>query len=124
MSAQKSHSTIKPEASKGSAFLLTLGLLLLLIVVIVGGKLLSHSSNATETEDADRAAVRTKNLAELQTADSAQLSTYGWNDNAKGIAHIPITRAMELVLPVLNAPAAKTDQAPALSAAPSDKKQP
>jgi hypothetical protein len=96
-------------------------LFFLLLLVVVGGLLLEHSGTATETEDADRSAVRIKNLAELQAADTAQLTTYGWNDRAKGIIHIPITRAMELILPSLNAATAAT--AP-VAPAPTNLKQP
>ena len=90
----------------GSNFLLAAGVLFLVLLLVIGGLLLGRSDSATEREDADRAAVRTKNLVELQAADTALLTTYGWNDKAKGIVHLPIDRAMELVLPALNAASA------------------
>ena len=96
----------------GSTFLLTAGVLILILLLVVGGLLLGRSDSATETEDADRAAVRTKNLSELQAADTALLTTYGWNDKDKGIVHIPIERAMALVLPALNAGPTASVKAP------------
>ncbi len=96
----------------GSHFLLTAGVLFLLLIAIIGALLINRSNSATDVEDSERAAVRTKNLAELQAADTALLTTYGWNNQAKGIVHIPITRAMELVLPSLNATAAKQQKQP------------
>ncbi len=94
-----------PRSSTG--IMLLIGVLILLLAAVIGGLWLNRSSSATETEDADRAAVRTKNLAELQASDSNALTTYGWNDQAKGIVHIPVTKAMELVLPTLQASASK-----------------
>lgn len=36
--------------------------------------------------------------AELQAAEAKQLSTYGWVDEPQGVAHIPIDRAMSLLV--------------------------
>lgn len=83
--------------------LLGLGVLILLLAAIAGGLWINSSETATVSEDSSRAAVRVKNLADLQAADSNALTTYGWNDQSKGIVHIPITKAMELVLPSLQA---------------------
>jgi flagellar basal body-associated protein FliL len=99
MSNNHTSNTEKPRLSTG--ILLWIGVLILLLAAVLGGLWLNRSNTATETEDADRAAVRTKNLAELQAADSNALTTYGWNDQAKGIVHIPISKAEELVLPTL-----------------------
>jgi len=88
--------------SMGSRILLGVTVLILLIAGIFGALWLNGSSSATDQEDAERSAVRVKNLAELQASDTAALTTYGWNDRTKGIVHIPITKAMELVLPTLN----------------------
>jgi glutathione-regulated potassium-efflux system ancillary protein KefC len=86
---------IKPEAAS------------LLLAAVAGGLWVSHSGSATDREDQERAAVRTKNLADLQAADQTALTTYGWSDKAKGIIRIPVTRAMELVMPELNARSTK-----------------
>ena len=97
------HLTHSETQRPSTGIMLLIGVLILLLAAVIGGLWLNRSSSATETEDADRAAVRTKNLAELQASDSNALTTYGWNDQAKGIVHIPITKAMELVLPTLQA---------------------
>lgn len=101
MSLDHPSHTETPRFSAG--IMLLIGVLILLLAAVLGGLWLNRSTSATETEDADRAAVRVKNLAELQAADTKALTTYGWNDQAKGIVHIPITKAMELVLPAIQA---------------------
>ena len=37
-------------------------------------------------------------LADLRAAEDAELNSYGWIDRSAGIAHIPIDRAMQLIL--------------------------
>ena len=37
-------------------------------------------------------------LADLRAAENAELNSYGWVDRNAGIAHIPIDRAMQLLL--------------------------
>jgi hypothetical protein len=100
------HHQTSTESAEGSSLggriLLGVTVLVLLIAGIFGALWINGSSSATDREDTERSAVRTKNLADLQAADAATLTTYGWNDRAKGIVHIPITKAMELVLPTLN----------------------
>lgn len=100
------HNESIPESTEvkgGSPFWMLAGILFIILVVVLGGMMLSNSGSATETEDTARAAVRMKNLSDLQAADATLLNSYGWVDQAKGIVHIPITRAMKLVLPTLNA---------------------
>jgi flagellar basal body-associated protein FliL len=94
------------ESSIKGRLLLGITVFLLLVAGIFGALWVNGSASATENEDAARSAERTKNLAELQAADTTALTTYGWNDRAKGTVHIPITKAMELVLPSLNQGAA------------------
>ena len=108
MSNNHTSNSEKPRLSTG--ILLWIGVLILLLAAVLGGLWLNRSNTATETEDADRSALRTKNLAELQAVDSNALTTYGWNDQAKGIVHIPIIKAMELVLPALEASANKASK--------------
>ena len=38
-----------------------------------------------------------RELDEVRTAEKERLSSYGWVDQASGVAHIPIERAIELV---------------------------
>lgn len=104
MSHHHSHHAA-PSFSVSRSVFLGAAVLVLLLAAVFGALWIGNSPDATQAEDAARSAERLKNLSELQAADQAQLSTYGWNDRAKGIVHIPITRAMELVLPGLNAKA-------------------
>jgi flagellar basal body-associated protein FliL len=101
------HTPIQEKPRSSTGILLFIGVLILMIAAVLGGLWLNRSGSVTETEDANRAAIRAKNLAELQSADTTALTTYGWNDKAKGIIHLPITKAMELVLPSLQASEAK-----------------
>lgn len=95
------HETAAPSA--GRAILLGVAVLVLLLAAVFAALWINRAPNATDAEDAARSAERVKNLSELQAADNAALTTYGWNDRAKGVVRIPVTKAMELVLPSLNA---------------------
>lgn len=57
------------------------------------------------SDDAERALLRVKNLAELRAADEKMLTTYGWVDQTKGIVRLPIKHAMGLEIAELNNPA-------------------
>jgi hypothetical protein len=92
---------------RGPGILTILSVLVLLLAAVAGGLWVSHSGSATDREDQERATVRTKNLADLRAADQTALTTCGWSDKAKGIIRIPVTRAMELVMPELNARSTK-----------------
>jgi hypothetical protein len=87
------------ESKKVSPIGALAAILLVILLVIIGTLLLGHSESPTEEEDAARAAVRIKNLSELQAADAVVLS---------GIesGHMPITKAMEMIVPILNAKSA------------------
>lgn len=56
-----------------------------------------------DPEEAARAELRSKTLAELHADDAKKLDSYAWIDRAKGTVQIPIQEAMLLVLPQLNA---------------------
>jgi hypothetical protein len=58
-------------------------------------------------DDAERALLRIKNLAELQKDNAERLGSYGWVDQAHGVLHIPIDRAMALEVAALNDAQAK-----------------
>jgi hypothetical protein len=47
------------------------------------------------------AKVRLEKLSKLRTEQDSAVATYGWVDKPKGVAHIPIAQAMELVVPQL-----------------------
>ena len=46
--------------------------------------------------DADRAALRSKALADLRAAEATALTTAGWVDQDRGIVRLPIETAMQL----------------------------
>jgi len=95
----------RDETHPGRGILLFAAVLVLLLLAVLAGLWLNGQGTPTEIEDAGRAEQRLKNLAELQAADSNALTTYGWNDKAKGVVHIPVTKAMQLVLPSFGTPA-------------------
>jgi flagellar basal body-associated protein FliL len=96
------HPATSASSGNGPGILLGIAVVILLLAALLGGLWINNSTPATEAEDAARSAERTKNLTELQVADAATLNTYGWNDRAKGVVRVPVTRAMELMLPTLN----------------------
>ena len=46
----------------------------------------------------DSASAAALDVAELRAAKRSRLASYGWVDRERGIAHIPIEEAMQLVL--------------------------
>lgn len=110
MSHHSSHDSQEGSApvKRGPGILLLCGVFVLLLAAVIAGLRLVGGPGATEAEDAERSAVRLKNLAELRAADTNELTTYGWADRAKGVVRIPVSKAMELVLPELNARGAGT----------------
>ncbi len=121
MSHHESHTehsaAVTETPKKGFSVLLLGSVLLLVLLVVVGTLILSQSGSATENEDAERSAVRSKNLAELQASDAAMLNSYGWVNQAKGVVHIPISRAMELTVSALNAKLAPVAETPTAASA-------
>ena len=51
-----------------------------------------------EPVDQKRAGERRQKLQEMRAADASALSSYGWQDQSKGIIRLPIARAMELTV--------------------------
>ncbi len=45
----------------------------------------------------DRAAFRRKNLAEIRAANAEALTSYGWQDQTRGVVRLPIAEAMKMV---------------------------
>jgi len=74
-----------------------LGLLLLLLFWGVNMWLTHGVGGNVEPEEAQRAEVRVKNLAELRADNAKKLESYAWVDRAKGSVQIPISEAMKLV---------------------------
>jgi len=100
------------------------GIFVLVLVVIA-----PHGN----TYEAKRAEAREKKLNDARNAATQELNSYAWADKGKGIARIPIDRAMELTLRDLaskkpapanpietpaQAPASGASPAPAVSPAP------
>jgi hypothetical protein len=101
------------DADTGSLFLI-IGLLLLSGVVILLGVWILMRSLATR-EAAQQSSLRVREVAgafpkptletrpgvdlhEILGEETARLNSYGWIDHNTGIAHIPIDRAMEIIL--------------------------
>ena len=82
-------------------------LLLALFGVIVLA-IIGPSQRGSDYEEA-RAKKRVENLKTLREEADKALTSYGWIDKTKGLAHIPIERAMELTVAEL----AKQKPAPA-----------
>jgi hypothetical protein len=82
-------------------------LLFVLFGVIVLA-IIGPSPRGTDYEET-RAKKRTENLKTLREENDKALTTYGWVDKNKGVARIPVERAMELTVAEL----AKQKPAPA-----------
>lgn len=89
-------------------FWTALGMLVLFSSALI---LILHWNPEPMSDDEERALLRIKNLAELNKANEELLNTYGWIDDAQGILHIPIERAMELEMHSLNDPIYKPQAA-------------
>jgi len=101
------------------------GLVMILLFVGLAAFLVSQRQNIP-TVDEQNAAVRLKNLAELNAENQKILTEYHWIDKNKGVVGIPIDRAMDLVVAQLQAnkphaagPINPPAAAPAASPAPS-----
>lgn len=46
-----------------------------------------------------------RDIEQLRAAEAARLSSYGWVDRGAGVAHIPVTRAIDLLVKQQKAPA-------------------
>lgn len=75
---------------------------LLFVALVVAVKL----SVAVPAIDADRAALRTKALADLRAAEAAALTTAAWVDQDRNLVRLPIETAMQLSESAAKDPAA------------------
>jgi len=75
---------------------------LLFVAVVVGVKWLVP----VPAIDADRAALRSKALADLRAAEATALNTAGWVDQERGIVRLPIETALQLAEKAAHNPAA------------------
>jgi hypothetical protein len=84
-----------PKASS-TFVVLAIGALLILVIVIA---LQAFYYNSDEEERAGKITAQVpEELARLRNQELEQLNGYRWVDQARGVASIPIDRAMELVV--------------------------
>ncbi len=86
------------EERKGSSsFLYVLAVIGALLVMYVTVKQVGKHTTPPAL-GLERAAERSKALAETRAADQAGLTTYGWQDKDRGMVRLPVDRAVELTL--------------------------
>lgn len=92
------------EARKPPGLWLFFLLALVLLLLFWAGStwLTSWAAGNAEPEEAARAELRIKNLAELRADNAKKLGSYAWVDRTKGSVQIPITEAMKLVAGRIN----------------------
>ncbi len=91
--------TEKPVWHFGIYFVVACLLFVALVVVV-------KLSVSVPSIDADRAAVRSKALAEIRAAEATALATPGWVDKDRGIVRLPIETAMKTYEQAAQNPAA------------------
>jgi len=77
----------------------------MLLPLLFGGATLwltRWQGGGADPEEAQRAELRIKTLAELRADNAKKMESYAWVDRAKGSVQIPIAEAMKLVLADLN----------------------
>ena len=84
-----SDTTEKPVWHFGINFVVACFLFAALVLVV-------KFSVSVPAINADRAAVRSKALAEIRAAEATALTTTGWVDQDRGIVRLPIDTAMQL----------------------------
>src|SRR5271157_3874247 len=90
------------QKNRVSLSVIITGLVMMLLFVGLAAFLVSQRENIP-TVDEQTAAVRLKNLAELNAENQKILTQYHWVDKNKGVVGIPIDRAMDLVVAQLQA---------------------
>lgn len=110
--------TVERQKSSGFRAKLGVGLVIIVLVVIllVGGLYISLAS--TKTNNLLQSGITPspqvesgEALQQLRATEEADLTNYGWVDRNNGIVHIPIDRAMDLILQ-RGLPTRPTDQPP------------
>jgi hypothetical protein len=87
---------LKPNVGL-AVFLVMLGLLLIAAYALLSDPAWRPGSPAFATT-AIPEATADDTLKQLRATENAALTTYGWVDRENGIVHIPIDRAMDLIL--------------------------
>ncbi|MEI6033452.1 MAG: hypothetical protein WCS65_04105 [Verrucomicrobiae bacterium] len=94
----------EPAPSKPPARRMFFVLALALLFLFLGANawLTGWAGGEADPEEAARAELRSKALAEVRADSAARLSRYAWVNRANGSVQIPIEQAIERVLPELN----------------------
>ncbi len=66
-------------------------------LIVAGLVWVMRSYTRPEPLGEDRAALRRKSLAEIRAANVEALTSYGWQDQTRGVVRLPIAEAMKLV---------------------------
>jgi len=90
--------TIRQVAQARTPFSAWLGVVLLFALFGVIVLAIIGPSPRGDTYEQKRAKAREEKLKALREEDAKALSTYAWVDKTKGVARIPIERAMELTV--------------------------
>src|SRR5207253_11431856 len=75
-----------------------LGIVLLFLFFGIFVLVLVAATPHGDNYEAKRAAAREKKLNEARNAATGELNSYAWIDKNKGVARIPVDRAMQLTL--------------------------
>ena len=120
MQTDHSNHSSNQNGKKPLFWIFVLGLAGIALFLGLSNMIRGNQASTIYPEDAERDAVRIKNLADLRAENDLQLNTYAWVDRAKGKVQIPVSEAMKLVLADLNSrkpqPAYPVDGAAAASA--------
>lgn len=110
------------DRQEPNALLIGLATITILVGTVLAGVVLrSYFEQVRQAEYHEKVeATPNKQWDALRAKSAEKLSSYGWNDQEKQVAHIPIARAMELTVADLKAKAAAP--APAPAPAPATKK--
>jgi hypothetical protein len=123
--------SLREIAHTRAPFSAWLGVVLLFVLFGVIVLVVVGPSPRTDDYEIKRAKAREEKLKTLREEDAKALTTYGWIDKTKGVARIPIDRAMELALtelaqksPAPAYPISTPPPAPAAASPPSAKASP
>lgn len=90
--------TLREIAHTRAPFSAWLGVVLLFVLFGVIVLAIIGPSPRRDDYETKRATARAEKLKTLHEGDTKALTTYGWINKDKGVAHIPIERAMELTV--------------------------
>lgn len=90
--------TLREIAHTRAPFSAWLGVVLLFVLFGVIVLAIIGPSPRRDDYETKRATARAEKLKTLHEEDAKALTTYGWINKDKGVAHIPIERAMELTV--------------------------